>query len=258
MGQKSEFRRFEIDDVYEPPADKHIPIWRYMGFAKFMSMLEKRALWFCRAADLFANDPLEGSFPRANVATRREFWGPPLTPQREAAFREQWQEGPYYHFINSWGMGDHESDAMWHRYVSDGEGVALRSTYKRLRDSTVNYDGLPIHLIVVRYLDYENDSRAIPETDPLAPFAFKRTCYEHEHELRAVLQAVEYGYAWRAGDAKERTGWTVEIPLDVLIEAVVIAPNAPAWFGGLVESVTGRYDLNVEVLPSALAVEPVY
>jgi hypothetical protein len=170
-----------------------------------------------------------------------------MTPEREEVARKAWEEGPSYHFINSWDMNEHESDA-----------VAIRSTYKRLRNSTVNYCGLPIHLIVVKYLDYTSGSWAIPETDPLAPFAFKRKSFEHEHELRAVLQAAEYGHEVRMGRFAPREGWTVEAPLEVLIESITVAPRAPEWFRALVESVTQRYGLPVDVKRSTVAEEPVY
>jgi Protein of unknown function (DUF2971) len=253
----SALRRYEVDEIYEPPADEHAVIHRYMSFAKFVSMLDKQALWFSRA-DLLG-DRHEGSFTHANLATRAQFWGPLLTPQTRHLFEHAWQKAPHYHFINSWFMNEHESDAMWNHYVENGEGVAIRSTYKRLRDSTVNYPGLPIHLIVVKYLDYsERGMATIPETDMMAPFAFKRKAFEHEHELRAVIQAVEYGHGVETGEIKVRRGWTVEVPLDTLIESVVVAPNAPDWVRELVESLLRRYPLGIEVRPSELAMEPVY
>lgn len=49
-----------------PPSD--VKIWRYMDFAKFMSTLEDRAVFFARP-DAF-EDPFEGSYPQPNVEAR--------------------------------------------------------------------------------------------------------------------------------------------------------------------------------------------
>jgi hypothetical protein len=54
--------------VFTKPQDPNVPIWRYMDFTKFVSMLENSALYFCRS-DLLG-DPFEGSFSKANDMMR--------------------------------------------------------------------------------------------------------------------------------------------------------------------------------------------
>ena len=54
-----------------PPFDIEIPpietkLWRYMDFAKFVSLLESRALFFVRADKL--DDPFEGALSEVNKA----------------------------------------------------------------------------------------------------------------------------------------------------------------------------------------------
>ena len=44
-------------------------IWRYLDFAKFINILDKKSLFFSRVDKL--GDPFEGSFPKANVKKRR-------------------------------------------------------------------------------------------------------------------------------------------------------------------------------------------
>jgi len=53
----------------EKPTDENAKIWRYLDFAKFMSLLHRQALFFCRADKL--SDPFEGSFSKANLELRR-------------------------------------------------------------------------------------------------------------------------------------------------------------------------------------------
>ena len=45
---------------YVKPENKDEHVWRYQSFAKFVSMLEHRALYFSRATDLEKEDPFEG------------------------------------------------------------------------------------------------------------------------------------------------------------------------------------------------------
>jgi hypothetical protein len=48
-----------VQKVYrEPPPTS--TLWRYLDLAKFISLLEESALYFCRG-DNFVNDPFEGA-----------------------------------------------------------------------------------------------------------------------------------------------------------------------------------------------------
>ena len=48
-----------------PPPNLDVPIWRYMDFTKFVSLLQNRGLFFPTVTQL--NDPFEGSFARGNL-----------------------------------------------------------------------------------------------------------------------------------------------------------------------------------------------
>lgn len=54
--------------LFTTPDDKY-PIWRYMDFTKFVSMLASSGVYFSRA-DLLG-DPFEGSFSAANKGLER-------------------------------------------------------------------------------------------------------------------------------------------------------------------------------------------
>ena len=53
--------------VFNPPESDAV-LWKYMNFTKFVSLLEKQALFFARADKL--GDPFEGSFSKANKQLR--------------------------------------------------------------------------------------------------------------------------------------------------------------------------------------------
>jgi hypothetical protein len=54
----------------------------------------------------------------------------------------------------------------------------------------------------------------------------------------------------------QASGKHVPVDLAVLVQEVRIAPTAPDWFQGLVESVCTKYALQKPVLKSSLADEP--
>ena len=103
--------------IGECPSDDK-KIWRYMDFARLISLLYKKALFFARADGL--DDPFEGSFPKANVKEGRyvittELGGlQPLSALHRKFVRLT--------VVNSWHLNDHESDAMWKIYLKVVKG----------------------------------------------------------------------------------------------------------------------------------------
>jgi len=55
-------------ELFRLPANKDIPIWRYMDLAKYLAMLDRGSLFFARATLL--GDPFEGSTTNMMVAQR--------------------------------------------------------------------------------------------------------------------------------------------------------------------------------------------
>ena len=54
----------EEHPAFSPPSDDAV-LWRYMDFTKFVSLLDRSALFFARADKL--NDPFEGSVSIINM-----------------------------------------------------------------------------------------------------------------------------------------------------------------------------------------------
>lgn len=57
--------------TFQAPEDEDVKVWRYMDFTKFVSLLDKRSLYFCRVDKL--GDPFEGSLTEMNVKAREDF-----------------------------------------------------------------------------------------------------------------------------------------------------------------------------------------
>lgn len=181
-----------------PPDDDDARIWRFTGLTKLLSLLDKEALFFSRVAEL--GDPSEGRYSRPaeegqqDERRRREVMKERLTRVRGEALWMQYsaharQGPPEVDFlrvmtcVNCWHRSAHESAAMWRQYARHGRGVAVPTSYKRLRES---FSTCPadVHLGAVDYIDYEADQ--IPwRRNLMYPLLHKQKSFEHERELRA-------------------------------------------------------------------------
>ena len=227
-------------------------LWRYLDFTKFVSLLDREALFFARADKL--GDPFEGSLSKVNVALHPVLYKdhPPdsrsqLTPFLRAL--------PRFMLINCWHERAHESAAMWRLYSRWTDGLAIRTTFKSLREC---FTGSPDVMIGrVSYIDY--DTTFINESNAMAPYLHKRTSFEYEHEVRAVTMNVpsQDGAVDLSTDICD-TGLYYDVDIALLVEEVVVAPHAEDWFVELVQSVAARYNLKVPVRRSSLADAPTW
>lgn len=228
-------------------------IWRYMDFTKFVALLETTAVYFPRV-DLLG-DPFEGSVPRPSLESPAAFWAEQGFPQEFAAsMSDEYRVQRKYHYVSSWHIAKAESAAMWRLYLKSDEGIAIRSTTRRLCES-FQLTEWRVFIGCVRYIDYE--AGLIPEGNMFYPFLHKRESFEHEHELRAMIPDFERREAVKAGNDSP-PGINVVVPLQILVESIWVAPSAPKWIFELVEAVRNRYGLDVPVHQSALAIDPLF
>jgi hypothetical protein len=256
---------FQVNKIYGEPAPTDT-LWRYLDFAKFISLLDESALYFCRA-DNFLNDPFEGA---AGIKAMKSFWDQKerehivgllkLAKQQgylidEATISEQADRAvadlrntaeKYKHcktFITCWHLNPIESDAMWQIYSRRNEYmVAIKTTVERLDKALGDHSDNEIGK--VNYIDYKNfyDSTA-------RAFWYKRQSFAHEREVRAIIEI------W---DKIEAKGILEPVQLDMLVERVVIGPKSPHWFEGLVKSVTLKYNQKFEIHRSEMDAEPFF
>ena len=59
---------------------------------------------------------------------------------------------PKYVAVNCWHENEHESAAMWKLYIKSVEGIAIQSTYSKLKKSFINDE--IIFIGKVKYIDY--------------------------------------------------------------------------------------------------------
>lgn len=243
-----------VDHLFVPPSDENIKIWRYMDFTKFVSILENKGIFFARADNL--GDPFEGSFSAVNKKLRplilKHADHLPDKSRNEDLVKKlrQWVQ------ISCWHVSEYESAGMWNLYAKTDEAVCIQSTYRKLKNCLPNNAKIGL----VRYVDYL--SEWIPESNLLAPFMYKRKSFEHEKELRAILNLsgiddFNLSFSDIEGDPPNGGKW-VSLDISKLIEKVYVAPYAPKWFGDLVESVVKTYHLSKPVVKSSLDDEPIF
>lgn len=252
---------------YDFSAGEDRKIWRYLDFAKFVSLLDRRCLFFSRL-DLLG-DPYEGSVSRITVAKREEEYRrmqeahdiPRMLiddvlrrlPADTEVFRR-------FIFVNCWNMSDFESPALWSMY-GGRSSVAIQSTYGRLRNCFED-NARRIYICPVRYLDYRTE--LVPAWNFFHPALHKRVGFEHEKELRAAFLNIPVTESstgtpidWEA--ARATPGHYIEIDVDMLVEAIYVAPTAPDWFLDLIGSVMGRLGYpHPTPLRSNLAIPPTF
>ncbi|MEO6742028.1 MAG: DUF2971 domain-containing protein, partial [Chthoniobacteraceae bacterium] len=237
--------------LFMSPPNLDIPLWRYMDFTKFVSLLQNDALFFPTVAMLV--DPFEGSYARGNEDLRPRVYK--HMPNRFHLTAGEMVKRLRGHVaVSCWHSNEQESAAMWKLYAKTHEAVCVQTTFRKLQAAM----GEQARVGMVRYVDY--DKGWIPESNPLAPFLYKRKSFEHEREVRAIIEPAEMAALLKAeGEPKPAAGRWVKINVGETIERVLIAPDAPPWFLELVRQVTARYEQGaVPVVPSALAQVPFY
>jgi len=215
-----------------------------MDFTKLVSLFDSRALYFSRADKL--NDPFEGSWPIINIARRDG-------TLRLSNADENIQHWPRYIAINCWHMNQYESAAMWKLYLKSDEGIAIQSTYARLKKSFI--DDEIINLGKVKYIDYDTDFIEANDT----AFVHKRKSFEHEQEVRAlVLKTPEMEGRYDFNLETIKYGLQIKVDIETLIERIYIAPSTPDWFADLVKTIVAKYDYNFKVVHSRLDENPLF
>ncbi|MCP1124519.1 hypothetical protein NKR74_14605 [Bacillus sp. 3103sda1] len=230
--------------------NENMKIWRYMDFAKFVSLLNEQSLFFTRI-DKF-EDRFEGSFSVANEQLRPAVYGGnPPSQAMYYATEKIFNETKPFIIANCWHINPHESAAMWKLYLKSNEGIAIQSTFKRLADSFTE-TSKDVYIEKIRYIDYEKDW--MHEGNVYYPLLHKRKSFEHEKELRAFIDESYMDEEDKICGPSISGGINVSVNVETLIENIYVSPDAPKWFSDLVKSITNKYGIQKPVEQSKLKV----
>lgn len=257
---------YKNDPVFVKPKNKNTIIWRYIDFTKFASLLDKSALFFAPAKQL--GDPFEGSYTKLDLDFRRYSFPDFLEFRKRRGYEDELGKNEFLQgislfneyltniiCINSWHINKSESAAMWKIYLKSNEGIAIQSTYDRLKSSLKDEEH-DVYIGKVAYVDY--NKHMMSKVSIYDPFLHKRRSFEYEHELRAITEKKSSANKELDLSAFLEAGIYMIVDLDILISKIYLAPTSPKWLFELVESVTRKYGLNKEVQQSSLEDVPVY
>ena len=224
-----------------------------MDFTKFVSLLDKEALFFARIDKL--GDPFEGSLTKEHLSRNRERFN--NSPEAMERVAKSYKEIRAFTLASCWHWSQHESAAMWRLYSTEREGIAIKTSFDAFSRSFTCRENIYIGL--VSYVDY--DSGVFPEETLFNFYMHKRQSFEHEKEVRALNYLI-LGEGWHRYEPGTQppfeVGTYLAVDIPTMIQEVVVAPYAPDWFTELVRSTAGRHHLRAPVTLSSLADDPMW
>jgi hypothetical protein len=255
---------YQAHSSFIEPENGNARLWRYMDLARFLSILETRALFFPSVATLAEADPYEGEPALAKIRAAQARGAEALR-----TFRLNAEVFKHLNFFNCWHMNDGESDAMWKLYIKGAEGIAIQSTVERLRASFHNSPTYTVYMAKVEYVDHAALTTPTNTLFGVSDYMFKRLAFRHEQEVRlgTYRNDVRSESVDDTGRIKtpsgviihdillcpERKGVSVAADIPVIIERVVISPFSPIWFSELVASLVKRLGYAFEVVSSEMS-----
>ncbi len=228
--------------------NKSLTIWRYLDFTKFVDLLVSNELFFCRA-DKF-DDPFEGIFRLKDYENNKNMFS------RQQLTKE-------FYFLNCWHINENQSDAMWKIFLTTKNGIAIKSTVEDLmRSIELVKEDIFVGEVEYRELSKMTFHELMNEPknkifegrgSSLNQFNYKRISFEHEKELRVFYIDQPIPHTIKGGiPRKSLEHKRIQIDLNHLIKAVVVAPFAEVWFKELVEKIIMKLNFNFEVSKSNL------
>lgn len=235
--------------LFQQPSSE-TKIWRYLNKQKIFSLIEKESLFFARVSSL--KDPFEGRYPinyKKLVLGGMDRFAIDRTPMDRQSSNFIPESAKDSVYICCFTMNDFESDVLWKAYLQDAEGVAIQLTLGKLKNCFDTFDGDGIYIGKVNYLDYKSESFN-EGSNLFSPFLHKRVEYTHEHELRGITT--------NFFQIREKTenGVFIPISLQILLEKIVLSPNASKTFEEKLISLCLEKQLGNIVVRSTLEEKP--
>ncbi|MEQ8767136.1 MAG: hypothetical protein RL885_24715 [Planctomycetota bacterium] len=255
-------------------------LWRYLTGAKLEDLLATATLYLCRV-DRF-EDTFEGSIGQAGADHKRRLLKEFAAPGQDSSYysavlsaRERFRR---FFYASCWHVREHEAVSMWNTYLGGNPGVAVRTTFARLRSAVPTAE--PGRLVggLVNYVNYGRD--LFDMLGPIDAYFFKRIEYADEREYRFIYHHLpdevypeearklfwlqKQGHATSIRVDPRAMNFEVETPdhhrhpvnLGAMIDAVVLSPTAPAEFAKHVAGLVRRANVNCQVVASSLSGEP--
>ena len=228
----------KIDDAL----DEDQKVWRYMDLAKFVSMLEQKALWLARA-DTFRHRH-EGRFPNEmRKFIEKAYEGLKAKDDSRVKDADDFQDYLLKNtFISCWHGNLDENMVMWEIYGKDCRAVAVQTTIREMKRS-IDTSGTTGHSLLLKSVIYEKAedvSGVIPYEEC---FFRKRPHFSFEKEVRISLDT----YAPASPSKNGPYGHRLPVNIHELIACVLVHPDSPQWFVDVVNSLATKYGIHAPV-----------
>lgn len=255
---------FKIHREFTQVPDDTI-IWRYMPFERFESLLLEKSLFFTKISDFhkIEGDLFEGRYnqnSRDKFITSRLISGETLESikndensiirKNEEALNRLNNKLHELTLVNCWHINEAESVSMWKLYSGYENGIAIQTTYGKLKES-FRFNEKNIYGGKINYVDPEKHITSHGNT--MIPFREKRLFFMDEKELRLLIDISNESknFDW----AKERfdNGRLISCDLVTLIESVYISPKCKEGFKMKVQQlIKDLGGINIEVKSSKI------
>lgn len=193
-----------------------------MSFARFIWLLQKKALWLARVDRLddawemaLAGAQLDHTLSRHPIRPidSNEVHEPAIDYARKTI--SLWRSTT---FVNCWSGFGPESHALWRIYCGLTEGVAIRTTLMALKEAVPR-----LNVVRVEYRE-PGVFRVTPTRDEL--ISVKRTSFEYEQEIRIVATDDTSDPSF----IRWEMGLQVPFDLEKAVHSVVVHPAADQSF----------------------------
>ena len=235
---------------------------KYLDITKFISLLQRKSLFFCRLDKL--EDHFEGTTSKANFNYRVQWY---KHMHDINFFKDEYDEEKVkknvqeqYDFekklkalncVCCWNKNESESAALWKIYSDFHKGIMITTSVERIEKAFKTTQG-EIHLSEIRYIDLNKDR--MPDGNTMYLMIHKHKAYSFEEEVRLIYEESPHNawtYDWSKEEVEE--GKYLSVNLEVLIDKIIISPYSPNWYLNLIQNITDKYELNREIKKSELA-----
>ena len=198
--------------------DDSTPVWRYMDFDKFVASLFPSTMRFSSFAAMA--DHTEGRWYR--FPGEHE----PTVYTRVAT----------HTYVNCWTLNNPSVDRIWKQYTTPSKGIALASTFGRLKQEYHyrNADEIQTYVSKVRYTDHPllvtpSSDIAVVATDIVDVATTKSSRFSWEDEVRIIAVQVQDGPPW---DSVIGTMIVTD-----LVDDILVCQDAEPWLKGTLQRV---------------------
>jgi hypothetical protein len=248
-------------------------VWRYLPFAKYISLLAYGAVWFSKLnilVDKFDKD--EGAMPAIAAAemhaehqAHKRLFGPSIHKQIDNMNSRNVEDARELIVVSCWFEDEHESKEMWDKYAG-GDGVAIKSTIRALAEHIFCEPQFSV-IGRVQYVELSKHGMSHYEANQGHERAYlKGLSFSREREIRITTMSLRgpmcvnmdgtiprpEEYAGSGANNFENPGIFIKADTAALIHGTVVHPGAPVWFELLIRHLVKQSGIGGPVTRSTL------